>query len=47
MRYARQPWAFGEHRYGNRKAIVEAENWDGPAFSTCVNAATVARAFES
>jgi hypothetical protein len=40
-------WAFGEHRYGERKAIVEAEDWDGPAFQTCVNAANVCRKIES
>jgi hypothetical protein len=40
-------WAFGEHRYGERKAIVEADDWEGPAFQTCANAATVCRAFET
>lgn len=40
-------WAFGEHRYGSRKAVVEAENWEGPAFKTCANAASVCRAFET
>lgn len=41
-------WAFGEDQgYGNRKAIVESEDWEGPAFQTCANAATVCRAFET
>jgi Domain of unknown function (DUF4326) len=38
-------WAYGEHRYGDRKAIVEAVDWDGPALQTCMNCATVTRAF--
>lgn len=38
-------WAFGEHRYGERKALVEAEDWDAPDFQTCMNAASVCRAF--
>jgi hypothetical protein len=29
------------------KAIVEAQDWDGPDFKTCANAASVARAFET
>jgi Domain of unknown function (DUF4326) len=40
-------WAFGEHAYGERKAIVESEDWEGPAFQTCKNAATVCRSFET
>jgi N6-adenosine-specific RNA methylase IME4 len=40
-------WAYGEHRYGDRRAIVEAPGWTGPSFQTCVNAATVCRRFES
>src|SRR5262249_55648987 len=39
-------WAFGEHRYGSRKALVEADNWRGPAYQTCANAASVCRSFE-
>lgn len=38
-------WAFGEKRYGERKAIVEDEGWGGPAFKTCANAAAVCIAF--
>jgi N6-adenosine-specific RNA methylase IME4 len=39
-------WAFGENRYGDRKAIVEADDWEGPAYQTCRNAASIAGAFE-
>lgn len=39
-------WAFGEARYGERKAMVEAEDWEGPDFGACRNAAVVSRAFE-
>jgi hypothetical protein len=40
-------WAFGEHKYGDRRAVVEAEDWEGPAFQTCRNAAAVCRGFET
>lgn len=40
-------WRYGEHRYGDRKAMVESEDWDGPKFSTCVNAGAVAMQFET
>lgn len=40
-------WAFGEHRYGNRKAIVTAPGWQGPSYQTCMNAAGVSKRFES
>lgn len=40
-------WAFGEHRYGERAAVVQSEDWEGPAFGTCMNAATVCRAFQT
>lgn len=36
-------WAYGEHKYGDRKALIESDNWEGPAFQTCANAATVCR----
>jgi len=39
-------WAFGEHRYGDRKAIVTAPDWTGPTFQTCMDAGVVSRAFE-
>jgi hypothetical protein len=38
-------WAYG-HRYDDRKAIVEAPGWTGSSFQTCMNAASVCRAFE-
>ena len=40
-------WAFGEHAYGNRKALVESEEWEGPAFQTCRDAAWIAARFET
>jgi hypothetical protein len=40
-------WAFGEHRYGERAAIVNSEDWEGPGFQSCRDAATVCRAFET
>jgi hypothetical protein len=40
-------WAYGKHRYGEREAAVEAEEWEGPRFQTCMNAALVCRAFET
>jgi hypothetical protein len=30
---------------GDRKAMVESEDWDGPAFQTCMDASSVCRAF--
>ena len=40
-------WAFGVTRYGERKAIVQDEDWDGPELQTCKNAAAVCRTFET
>jgi hypothetical protein len=39
-------WRFGEHKYGDRKALVESDEWSGPAYQTCKNAALVSVAFE-
>jgi hypothetical protein len=39
-------WWEAGHRYGSRKAVVEAEDWEGPAYQTCVNAGNVADSFE-
>lgn len=39
-------WRSGEHIYGERKALVESEDWDGPKYETCKNAGVVAAAFE-
>jgi hypothetical protein len=38
-------WNYG-HVYGHRKAVVDADDWDGPDCQTCRNAGWVARAFE-
>jgi N6-adenosine-specific RNA methylase IME4 len=38
-------WIYGQHRYGDRKAIVTALDWSGPDFQTCMNAGTVCRKF--
>jgi len=40
-------WIYGEHHYGSRKALLNADEWDGPSLQTCANAATVCRAFET
>ena len=34
-------------RYRDRKALVESENWPGPSFENCANAASVCWAFET
>src|SRR5579872_4508832 len=31
---------------GERKAIVEADDWDGPAYQTCFNASNVSKKFK-
>jgi N6-adenosine-specific RNA methylase IME4 len=39
-------WAFGSHAYGVRKGhVADSDEWHGPAFQTCMNAASVCRAF--
>ena len=40
-------WAYGESRYGDRKALVESDGWEGPGFGACMNAAAVCRTFET
>lgn len=41
-------WAFGERKgYGERKRVVESEDWDGPSFEVCRNAGYVARRIEA
>lgn len=40
-------WAFGSHKYGERKALVDSDEWEGPAYDTCFGAARVCHAFES
>jgi hypothetical protein len=39
-------WWEAGHRYGDRKAIVEAEGWQGPSFKTCKNVGAVVRRLE-
>jgi N6-adenosine-specific RNA methylase IME4 len=39
-------WVYGEHRYGDRTAIVTAPEWVGPSLKTCKNVGSVCRAFE-
>lgn len=39
-------WAFGNHAYGDRKALVESDEWDGPSYQTCAMAAKVCTRFE-
>jgi hypothetical protein len=39
-------WNLPSHAYGERSALVEAEDWTGPTYSTCANAGTVCKTFE-
>jgi hypothetical protein len=36
-------WAYGEHRYGERQAIVETDDWAGPSFQSLADMAWVCR----
>jgi hypothetical protein len=40
-------WAFGAATFGERSALIEPEAWQGPAFQTCMNYGSVARAFKT
>jgi hypothetical protein len=40
-------WIYGEHRHGDRIAVLRTKAWSGPSFGACRNYATVARAFET
>lgn len=40
-------WRFGEHKYGDRKALVDSEEWTGPKFQACADAAWVCAKFET
>jgi hypothetical protein len=40
-------WTYGEHRHGDRIAVLRTKAWSGPSFGACRNYATVARAFET
>jgi hypothetical protein len=39
-------WWNAGHRYGDRKAIVESEEWNGPAYQTCKDNGWVAEEIE-
>jgi hypothetical protein len=50
--YSGYKWNLGDwwnkgHKYGERKKLVDSEEWDGPKFQTCVSAGVVASSFES
>jgi len=40
-------WAFGEHKYGDRRALVEGPDWTGYRFQACADCAYVCRKFET
>lgn len=40
-------WAFGNHSYGDRKELVESDEWDGPSVKTCEQAGWVCGKFET
>ena len=40
-------WNHPGHAYGDRLALVTEDDWTGPAYSTCTNAASVCDKFES
>ena len=40
-------WNHPRHAYGDRLAVVTGDDWTGPAYSTCANAGSVCRKFES
>jgi hypothetical protein len=39
-------WNHPGHSYGERRALVESEDWSGPAYGTCANAGTTCEKFE-
>jgi hypothetical protein len=50
--YSDYKWRLGDwwnkgHKYGERKALVDSDAWDGPKFGTCMNAGSVCEAFET
>lgn len=50
--YSDYKWNLGDwwnkgHAYGERKKLIDSEDWDGPSFSTCQAAGSVANTFES
>lgn len=40
-------WAFGEHKYGDRKAMVESDEWEGLSYQRCADIAVVCKKFET
>jgi hypothetical protein len=40
-------WVFGSHKYGDRRTVVEVEDWTGPSFEICRNCADVSLALET
>jgi hypothetical protein len=40
-------WAYGEHRYGERQAIVDSDDWAGPSFQSLADKAWVCRQFKT
>jgi hypothetical protein len=40
-------WIYSDRRYGERAAIVDADNWEGPSFSQLMTLGSIARAFET
>lgn len=39
-------WRSAEHKVGDRKAVVDGEDWTGPGFQACADAGMVCRAFK-
>jgi hypothetical protein len=40
-------WNYGCKAYGDRKEMVESDDWQGPSYNTCANVAYVASTFQS
>ena len=40
-------WRFGEHKYGDRKSLVESDEWSGPSWDQCRAAGSISGIFES
>lgn len=50
--YSDYKWNLGDwwnkgHKYGDRKRLVDSEEWDGPKFQTCMMAGSTANTFET
>ena len=49
--YSTYKWDLGDwwnrgHKYGDRKRLVDSDEWDGPSYSTCKNTAAACSTFE-